>query len=541
MISGSCFIEMCGTKSKEINLKKYPLGSKILGKGTQGEIILKKNIKGREIAVKHVKSTLSEFFREVSALKALQGHPNIIKMIGFSFEDRKIALEVAQISLYSALRELKLYKDGGDTPLTKKLIFQIIKGVYYMNSVGIWHRDLKPENILIFPENVVKITDFGSSRGGPFQWISTTGVVYTLYYRAPEILLQEIINPVDFRDPSIYTSKAEVFALGICLWDILNGSDISSVWYLRTTEPSVDSQIWKFVNGLGFSLFDWCVTNPSTNEPCNYELFLENYTKIGVSAGGKSEKIRNRMNELNDNVNYRCLNILTKKFTLSESLQSLFQALTHPNPNKRISIDDAIHHPYFKSENEIIGSKDDIKKEQIHILEKFPCNILFKNNDIDLDLWKKTTKYIFQDALSKNISLVGISLTYQILICYLKTVNVSREKIIKVGIICLYLSSLYIEVVPPESEEFVEIVTNSDESYEIMKDVFLSIGGLMHLPTPILLLADKIKGMKLSGEQIKPYINAILEEQTSDKYLLGKITSEDIANDISAKIIRTFK
>jgi serine/threonine protein kinase len=41
---------------------------------------------------------------------------------------------------------------------------QILEGVSYMHSKGVFHRDLKPQNILINSSGLVKIADFGLGR-----------------------------------------------------------------------------------------------------------------------------------------------------------------------------------------------------------------------------------------------------------------------------------------------------------------------------------------------------------------------------------------
>lgn len=59
------------------------------------------------------------------------------------------------------------------------------------------HRDLKPENILIRKDLLLKLGDFGLARSFSLPIGSLTHEVMTLWYRAPEVLLnQEKYSPV---------------------------------------------------------------------------------------------------------------------------------------------------------------------------------------------------------------------------------------------------------------------------------------------------------------------------------------------------------
>ncbi|XP_069986021.1 cyclin-dependent kinase 9 [Penaeus vannamei] len=76
----------------------------------------------------------------------------------------------------------------------KKVMQQLLNGLYYIHSNKILHRDLKASNVLITKNGILKLADFGlarafsTSRQGPNRY---TNRVVTLWYRPPELLLGE--------------------------------------------------------------------------------------------------------------------------------------------------------------------------------------------------------------------------------------------------------------------------------------------------------------------------------------------------------------
>ncbi|KAJ3003584.1 hypothetical protein HKX48_001695 [Thoreauomyces humboldtii] len=92
---------------------------------------------------------------------------------------------------------------------------QIISAIRHLHALGVVHRDIKDENILVNEEFHVKLVDFGSAAFIPQP---PTGKLFerflgTIQYASPEILKGE-----KYRGP-----EAEVWALGCCLYIMLNG------------------------------------------------------------------------------------------------------------------------------------------------------------------------------------------------------------------------------------------------------------------------------------------------------------------------------
>ncbi|TWU24925.1 Serine/threonine-protein kinase PrkC [Novipirellula galeiformis] len=86
---------------------------------------------------------------------------------------------------------------------------QMIDAVSYAHEHRVLHRDIKPENFILFPNQIVRLTDFGLARvQRTGKHVSASG---TLGYMAPE---QAMGHP-DFR--------SDVFSLGLVLYRLFSG------------------------------------------------------------------------------------------------------------------------------------------------------------------------------------------------------------------------------------------------------------------------------------------------------------------------------
>uniref|UniRef100_A0A3Q4I9A7 mitogen-activated protein kinase n=1 Tax=Neolamprologus brichardi TaxID=32507 RepID=A0A3Q4I9A7_NEOBR len=86
--------------------------------------------------------------------------------------------------------------------IVQDVMQQLLQGLDFLHMNMVLHRDLKPENILISSRGEVKIADFGLARILTFNIALTPGVV-TLWYRAPEVLLN-----------SVYMSSVDMWSAG---------------------------------------------------------------------------------------------------------------------------------------------------------------------------------------------------------------------------------------------------------------------------------------------------------------------------------------
>ncbi|WOL02186.1 cyclin-dependent kinase F-1-like [Canna indica] len=120
---------------------------------------------GLVVALKEIHDYRSSF-REIEALQALRGNPNVVELIEYFWqedEDAVLVLEFLPVDFTAVVRDAK--RGGGITVAeVKQWMVQILRGVEACHRSSIVHRDLKPSNLLISTGGVLKLADFGQSR-----------------------------------------------------------------------------------------------------------------------------------------------------------------------------------------------------------------------------------------------------------------------------------------------------------------------------------------------------------------------------------------
>ena len=153
---------------------------------------------------------VDERSEELGVHLRISSHPNIVNCLQ-SFESTNHVYLVLEFcsngDLYEAIR---LGKGPLETEHVRDFMFQLVGAVEFMHSKGIYHRDIKPENIFIAQSGSMKLGDFGLATTDAWSWEVAVG---SDRYMAPE--------QYDPTSAGYSTAKADIWALGICLLNVL--------------------------------------------------------------------------------------------------------------------------------------------------------------------------------------------------------------------------------------------------------------------------------------------------------------------------------
>lgn len=285
-------------------------------------------------------------------LQELNGHENIIRLLNVikaeNDKDIYLIFEYMETDLHTVIRANIL------EPIHKQFImYQILKSLKFIHSAGIIHRDLKPSNILINSEAYIKICDFGLARcvtSTVNKDITMTDYVATRWYRAPEILLGS----------TKYTTQADMWSVGCIFGELLCGKPLFP-------GTSTLSQINKVLEVTGKPSKDDIVSVQSDLAVTMLETISTTKTRSLKSMFPKCDPIE--------------LDLLSK--------------LLKFNPNKRITVEEALEHPYVAEfhdqykETEIVCEKpikipidDNVKYTVKEYRQKLYDDILKRKKEI---------------------------------------------------------------------------------------------------------------------------------------------------------------
>jgi len=169
--------------------------------------IIKKN------AIK-TKKDVDTVKKEVSLMKTLNGHPNILNMFDVLEDSEKLYL-VLELAAGGDLFD-KIVSQGGFTEEQARVYFkQVLNGLAHCHSKGIIHRDMKPENLLLGDADQLKISDFGLSN-----IILTPGQMLQTHCGSEKYAAPEVMQSTDpYAGPPV-----DVWSTGVILYIMVGGA-----------------------------------------------------------------------------------------------------------------------------------------------------------------------------------------------------------------------------------------------------------------------------------------------------------------------------
>ncbi|KAG1707279.1 hypothetical protein DVH05_026473 [Phytophthora capsici] len=195
---------------------------KVIGRGAYGVVISAENAETNEkVAVKKISRAFEDLVdakRILREIKLLQhfDHENVITILDLlpppslaQFEDVYIIADLMETDLHRIIYSRQPLTDDH----VQYFLYQILRALKYIHSANVLHRDLKPSNLLLNSNCDLKVCDFGLSRGVTPEEdnMELTEYVVTRWYRAPEIMLSS-------RE---YTKAIDIWSTGCIFAELL--------------------------------------------------------------------------------------------------------------------------------------------------------------------------------------------------------------------------------------------------------------------------------------------------------------------------------
>ncbi|KAL5188821.1 Mitogen-activated protein kinase 4 [Glycine soja] len=332
---------------------KYVPPIRPIGRGVNGIVCAAFNSETHEqVAIKKIGNAFDNIIdakrtlREIKLLRHMD-HGNIIAIKDIirppkkeTFNDVYIVYELMDTDLHHIIHS--------DQPLSEEhcqyFLYQLLRGLKYVHSANVLHRDLKPSNLLMNANCDLKIGDFGLARTTSETDFMTEYVV-TRWYRAPELLL----------NCSEYTSAIDVWSVGCILGEIM------------TREPLFPGKDYvhqlRLITEVWFWCFQFWLCSAEACKVFNYEFNRHAALSIHTFCTPLAQKLLGSPDDASleflrsDNAR-RYIRQLPQyrkqKFSarfpnmLPEALDLLEKMLIF-DPNKRITVDEALCHPYLSS------------------------------------------------------------------------------------------------------------------------------------------------------------------------------------------------
>ncbi|KAL8136651.1 hypothetical protein V2J09_002652 [Rumex salicifolius] len=330
---------------------KYVPPIQPVGRGAYGIVCCARNSEtNEEVAIKKIADAFNNridakrTLREIKLLCHMD-HDNVIKIKDIikppekeQFNDVYIVYELMDTDLHQIIRSNQDLTDDH----CQYFLYQILRGLKYIHSAHVLHRDLKPSNLLLNANCDVKICDFGLARTTSETDFMTEYVV-TRWYRAPELLL----------NCSEYTAAIDIWSVGCIMMEIVRREPLF---------PGKD-----YVQQLG--LINELLGSPEDSD-------------LGFLRSDNAKRYVKQLPHVPKE------SFLQKFPNVSPVALDLAEKMLVFDPRKRITVEEALNHPYLCGLHEI-------NEEPVcpsHFVFDFEQSSL-DEDDIKELIWKETLKF----------------------------------------------------------------------------------------------------------------------------------------------------
>ncbi|KAI9097428.1 hypothetical protein K1719_025199 [Acacia pycnantha] len=264
---------------------KYEIG-RTIGEGTFAKVKFAQNTEtGESVAMKVLDRSsiikhkmVDQIKKEISIMKLVR-HPYVVRLHEVLASRTKIYIILEFITGGELFDKILHHGRLGEAE-ARRYFQQLIDGVDYCHSKGVYHRDLKPENLLLDSLGDIKISDFGLS-ALPEQGVSVLRTTCgTPNYVAPEVLSHKGYNG----------APADVWSCGVILYVLIAGylpfdeMDLTTL-YSKIEKAEYSCPSW-FPVGAKALIHRILDPNPETRMTIeqirNDEWFQKNYVPVSL-------------------------------------------------------------------------------------------------------------------------------------------------------------------------------------------------------------------------------------------------------------------
>lgn len=179
---------------------------------------------GRRVAVKVLTSTARQNVeRELEALDALSGHPNVVTLHRFGTTATGRSYLVLEYCEGGSLADLVAAYGPLPWQRATEIAIEVAGALAVAHASGVFHRDLKPSNVLLAAQTP-KLADFGLAAVVGRIETGSAPVVASLAHAAPEVL-----------DGGRADARSEVYSLSSTVYELVTGG----APFVRDDDPTI--------------------------------------------------------------------------------------------------------------------------------------------------------------------------------------------------------------------------------------------------------------------------------------------------------------